>query len=255
MSLPSTYHLHHSLPNRSPSQRPLSLSLNDYQPLNFDREATEHAYQQSLSVPESSTVSSMSGHSQTDFGGSVETAATGSSTLSHHLKAGDNPHGGSWSPPPNLAGLGTGHSLTPPGSPEHASAARQNQAMLSPVLQSPRSPPTPHAQYFEQYPASRDTSQQRLASPNSSGEDYERGFSAMSVNDENGYTTDPGGPGLRTRPSRRRRSLPSVPSDVPTPVSNAAIPKRINLADCAPRSRLAGSESPTLLRTKVPAAD
>lgn len=219
MSLPSTYHLHHSLPNRSPSQRPTSLSLHEYQPLNFDREATENAYQQSLSIPESSTVSSMSGHSyshpqsQTDFGGSTETGAT--STLSHNLKPGDNPHATSWSPPPNLAGLGMGHSLSPPGSPVHSAAARQNQAMLSPVPQSPLAPPSPSTPYSDQQYRVQ-YSQPSVSTPYS-GEDYERGFSAMSVNDENGYTTDPGGQGLR-RGSRRRRSLPSVPSDVPTPV-------------------------------------
>lgn len=218
MSLPSTYHLHHSLPNRSPTQRPLSLSLNDYQPLNFDREATEHAYQQSLSVPESSTVSSLSGHSQTDFGGSTETAATGLSTLSHHLKAGDNPHGSSWTPPPNLAGLGKGHALTPPGSPIHSSAALRNQAALSPVLQSPCTPPTPPTQYFDRQYHSP------VHGPSSpyDQDDYERGFRAMSMNDEShqsGYSTDPGGPGLLSNRRGRRRSLPAVPSDVPTPVS------------------------------------
>lgn len=218
MSLPSTYHLHHSLPNRSPTQRPLSLSLNEYQPLSFDREATEHAYQQSLSVPESSTVSSYSGHSQTDFGGSAETAGTGLSTLSHHLKAGDNPHDSTWTPPPNFAGVGKGHALTPPGSPVHSSAARHNQAMLSPVLQSPRTPPTPPTQYFDRQYHSPDPREASLYGE----ESYERGFRAMSINDENhqnGYSTDPGGPGLLSKSRRRRRSLPTVPSDVPTPVS------------------------------------
>ena len=219
MSLPSTYHLHHSLPNRSPSQRPVALSLNGYQPLSFDREAAEQAHQQSLMVPESSTASSVSGHSnyQTDFGGSTDTAAT--STLSHNLKPGDNPHATSWSPPPNLAGVGKGHSLSPPGSPVHSSAARQNQAMLSPVPQSPVPAPSSSNQYFDANSQAQ-YSQQTVSTPYS-GEDYERGFSAMSVNDDNGYTTDPGGHGLRGGGGSRsrRRSLPSVPSDIPTPVS------------------------------------
>jgi hypothetical protein len=220
MALPSTYALHHSLPNRSPNHRPLNLSLADYQPLNFDREAAEDAHQQSLAVPARSTVSSMSGHSQTSFGGnaSAETADTSLSTLSHKLKPGDNPHSvnGVWAPPPNMAGLGTGHALTPPGSPEHSSAAQRNQEMLlSPIPQSPRGrePATPPQEFFDrQNPG-------YFSGPSSPMDSNARGFSAMNSNDD-GYTTDPGGPGLLSRANRRRRSLPAVPSDVPTPVSD-----------------------------------
>jgi hypothetical protein len=217
MALPSTYALHHSLPNRSPNHRPLSLSLADYQPLNFDREAAEDAHHQSLAVPARSTVSSLSGNSQTSFTGTgyAETPDTSVSTLSHKLKPGDNPHSSTFVPPANLAGLGKGHALTPPGSPIHSTAATVNHAYLSPVPQSPREPPTPPAEYFED--------QERrergyFSGPSSPAEVDERGFRAMNLNDD-GYTTDPGGPGLLSRANGRRRSLPAVPSDVPTPVS------------------------------------
>jgi hypothetical protein len=219
MTLPSTYALHHSLPNRSPNHRPLSLSLAEYQPLAFDREAAEDAHRQSLAVPASS-VSSMSGHSQTSFTGpSVETPNTSvsTSTLSHRLKPGDNPHNSVYAPPPNLAGLGKGHALTPPRSPIHSSAALANHALLSPVPQSPRGPEpaTPPAEFFEE----RDRQERGYFSgPSSPVDSNERGFRAMNLNDD-GYTTDPGGPGLLSRGNGRRRSLPAVPSDVPTPVS------------------------------------
>jgi hypothetical protein len=216
MALPSTYALHHSLPNRSPNHRPLNLSLADYQPLNFDREAAEDAHHQSLSVPARSTVSSMSTHSGSYVGNTgAETGETSLSTLSHKLKPGDNPHDNTWAPPPNMAGLGTGHSLTPPGSPVHSSAARRNQEMLSPIPQSPRTrgpePPTPPQEFFDQQNAG-------YFSGPSSPDSNERGFRAMNITDD-GYTTDPGGPGLLARRNGRRRSLPAVPSDVPTPVS------------------------------------
>jgi hypothetical protein len=222
MALPSTYALHHSLPNRSPNHRATSLSLADYQPLNFDREAAEDAHHQSLSVPARSTVSSMSGHSLSSFAGTgtAETPATSvsTSTLSHKLKPGDNPHNAEYTPPPNIAGLGRGHALTPPGSPIHSSAARANYAVLSPVPQSPRrpEPPTPPASFFEE----RERQERGYFSgPSSPVESNERGFRAMNLNDD-GYTTDPGGPGLLSRANGRRRSLPAVPSDVPTPVSH-----------------------------------
>jgi len=219
MALPSTYALHHSLPNRSPNHRATSLSLADYQPLAFDREAAEDAHHQSLAVPARSTVSSMSGHSQTSFAGTgtAETPNTSvsTSTLSHRLKPGDNPHNSVYLPPPNMAGLGRGHALTPPGSPIHSSAALANHALLSPVPQSPplgAEPATPPAEFFEE----RDRQERGYFSGPSSP--VERGFRAMNVNDD-GYTTDPGGPGLLSRGNGRRRSLPAVPSDVPTPVS------------------------------------
>jgi hypothetical protein len=192
----------------------------EYQPLAFDREAAEDAHRQSLAVPASS-VSSMSGHSQTSFTGpSVETPNTSvsTSTLSHRLKPGDNPHSSVYAPPPNLAGLGKGHALTPPGSPIHSSAALANHALLSPVPQSPRGPEpaTPPAEFFEE----RERQERGYFSgPSSPVDSNERGFRAMNLNDD-GYTTDPGGPGLLSRGNGRRRSLPAVPSDVPTSVSS-----------------------------------
>ncbi|KAK8854873.1 hypothetical protein IAR55_003612 [Kwoniella newhampshirensis] len=163
MALPSTYHLSHSLPNRSPSQRPRSLSLSEYQHLSFDRDALTAAYQASLGIPTSSNVSSVSHPSQSSFGGlsteTHDTSLSGSystSTLSHRLKAGDNPHARStvdaqgMIPPPglkddgNFAGVGAGHTLTPPQSPLHKAAQLAHEkALLSPVPGSPRLPPSP----------------------------------------------------------------------------------------------------------------
>ncbi|WWC71671.1 uncharacterized protein I206_105629 [Kwoniella pini CBS 10737] len=143
MALPSTYQLRHSLPNRSPSQRPRSLSLSEYQPLNFDRDALESAYQASLNLP-SSHASSITGHSNSQsisfHGASIETHDTslglsGEDVLTHPKGA--------------FAGVGSGHTLTPPQSPLHKATSELNQASMLPtipsspnVLQNPK-PPTP----------------------------------------------------------------------------------------------------------------
>lgn len=169
MSFPSTYSFRQSLPNRSPSLRPRSLSLADYAPLSFDRETLEAQYYAALSQPSSATVSSgrpsafsvpsfpssgtglASGTGAGYSGGSDQTHSTqhtrgdGStpSTLSHNLRRGDNPH----TPPQpavapqpvrleaddepaNYAGVGAGHALTPPTSPLHKDVQQVHQAML-----------------------------------------------------------------------------------------------------------------------------
>ncbi|WVQ81989.1 hypothetical protein IAT38_004116 [Cryptococcus sp. DSM 104549] len=151
MALRSTYNLHHSLPHRSPTQPPRSLSLSEYQPLSFDREALESAYQASLVAPSSSYCSTPTNpsHSQTSFGpASVETHDTSFSSFSHQIKAGEKPDGAADffplppSPPGNRAGVGAGHTLTPPQSPLHRAAQTANQqVLLSPVPGSP--PPLP----------------------------------------------------------------------------------------------------------------
>ncbi|WWC63179.1 uncharacterized protein I303_105779 [Kwoniella dejecticola CBS 10117] len=143
MALPSTYQLRHSLPNRSPTQRPRSLSLSEYQPLNFDRDALESAYQASLNLP-SSHASSWTGHSN-----SQSFSFNGASTETHDTSMGSgedlltHPKGA-------FAGVGSGHTLTPPQSPLHKATTRLNQAsLLSPipsssnVLQQQQKPPTP----------------------------------------------------------------------------------------------------------------
>ncbi|OCF40825.1 hypothetical protein I317_05360 [Kwoniella heveanensis CBS 569] len=147
MALPSTYHLSHSLPNRSPNQRPRSLSLSEYQPISFDRDALESAYQASLALPSSYTSSIITGHSSCFGGASTETHDTSVSSFPTQPKLDNFP-----TPPPppigvneegGYAGVGAGHTLTPPQSPMHKAAHQLNQAsMRTSVPPSPK-PPTP----------------------------------------------------------------------------------------------------------------
>ncbi|ORX38612.1 hypothetical protein BD324DRAFT_621578 [Kockovaella imperatae] len=145
-----------SMPMRSNS-RPRSVSMADYTPLYIDREALSSAYHAAISTTPSST----SGYTQssqnysappsTYSGTSYETPGPSSpSTLSHHLKPGDNPHLVFDKSDPsyvNQAGVGAGHSLTPGALPFNAYpspasgalpvSAGGNGTSLDPV------PPTP----------------------------------------------------------------------------------------------------------------
>ncbi|WWC93630.1 hypothetical protein V866_000465 [Kwoniella sp. B9012] len=139
MALPSTYHLNHSLPNRSPTQRPRSLSLSEYQPLNFDRDALESAYQQSLNLP-SSHSSSLTRHSASN-----SFSFKGLSTETHNTTATGSSDDMLTHPKGAFAGVGAGHTLTPPQSPIHKATSKLNQAtLLSPIPSTPIDrPPTP----------------------------------------------------------------------------------------------------------------
>lgn len=222
MSSHSTYQLRNSLPNRAPSQRPRSLSLSEYQPITFDREALEAAYQQTIGLPSSSSVSSRSHPSWLSFNasgtGSVDTHDTGAtSMLSHELKRGDNPHVSVNTAPPqppppiNVAGVGAGHSLTPPGSPFHASAQLHHQSVLSPVPGSPTAPSLPARPQV----VPETTYVPTPPSVPQSNFGMRRAVSAMDVDD--GYSTDPG---ASSRARGKRRALPALPTDVPVPVSD-----------------------------------
>jgi len=245
MSLQSTHHLRNSLPNRSPTQRPRSLSLSEYQPLSFDREALEAAYQQTIGIPSSSSVSSRSIPSWSSFGasnpGSTDTHDTSfSSLLSHELKAGDNPHAAFPTPPPrpevNVAGMGAGHSLTPPQSPFHSAAKIHHNSLLSPVPGSPSAlpngPPTPPLR-----PPGLPVSTYEPQSAPQAGRGMRRAASAMDVDD--GYSTDPG---VSARGRGKRRALPALPTDVPAPVSLLTT-NVICFADPVQRNHLPGSTS------------
>jgi hypothetical protein len=212
MALQSTYHLQHSLPNRAPSARPLSVSLADYQPLAFNREALESAYQTSLALPATSA-GSWASHPSTISSPpeSVSSHDSGPLTLSKYLKPGDNPHK-PLSPPPfsedppagGFAGVGAGHSLTPPQSPFH------NVAPLPPAHPSP--PTSPSANFSSQISADyrgkgRARANSRISLDRPTGLDMDD-FEAA------GYETDPG-PVV----SGPRRHLPLPPTNVPAPVS------------------------------------
>ncbi|WVF72699.1 hypothetical protein IAT40_007517 [Kwoniella sp. CBS 6097] len=148
MALPSTYHLSHSLPNRSPNQRPRSLSLSEYQPISFDRDALESAYQASLALPSSHTSSITTGHSSCFGGASTETHDTSISSFPTQPKLDNFPPP---PPPPPIgrneeggyAGVGAGHTLTPPQSPMHKAAHQLNQASMRPSVPPSPKPPTP----------------------------------------------------------------------------------------------------------------
>ncbi|WVW85742.1 hypothetical protein I302_107780 [Kwoniella bestiolae CBS 10118] len=140
MALPSTYHLNHSLPNRSPTQRPRSLSLSEYQPLNFDRDALESAYQQSLNLP-SSHSSSLTGHT----GSTANSLSFNGLSTETHSSSGTSTEEVLTHPKGAFAGVGAGHTLTPPQSPLHQATSKLNQAtLLSPIPSTPIDrPPTP----------------------------------------------------------------------------------------------------------------
>lgn len=248
MSLKSAYHAQHSLPNRSPTTRPRSLSLTDYQPLAFDREATQAAYQASLDFPASS-VSSLSNHSTNSFSGhgSAETAATSaglgtgtgtamsSTSLSHYLKPGDNPHfptrpasaGGLPPPPSNFAGIGAGHTLTPPQSPIHSAVSQVNlnrSSLLSPVPQSPLTPgmnaePSPNFLSSEESMQATGRIPPTPESPFFPNMRMTRRASAMDVDGGEEYMGGPAGAQGSQGGGGKRRALPVVPTNVPTPVS------------------------------------
>jgi hypothetical protein len=258
MSAASTYQFRHSVPNRSATARPRSLSLAEYQPLTFDRDRVEAAYQQSLQQPASSTATSidLSHPSLSSFSGpnSTDTHATSFSTLSHNLKAGDNPHAASTphlplAPPTipgagygNFAGVGAGHSLTPPDSPDHRNAQQlHRQSILSPVPGSPL-PPTPPQRPMTlpestfrrdvdvdvdvDVAADRDRAQAQ-AQDQSMHPGIRRGHSAMDVDGDAALAVESGGTASQSEPFQnisprgrgKRRALPEVPTNVPQPVS------------------------------------
>lgn len=248
MSAASTYQFRHSVPNRSATARPRSLSLAEYQPLTFDRDRVEAAYQQSLQQPASSAATSinLSQPSLSSFSGpnSTDTHATSFSTLSHNLKAGDNPHAASTphlplAPPTipgggygNFAGVGAGHSLTPPDSPEHRDAQQlHRQSILSPVPGSPL-PPTPPQRPMT-LPESTFRRDVDVAADRAQAQDQtmhpgiRRGHSAMDVDGNAALAVESGGTASQSEPFEnnsprgrgKRRALPDVPTNVPQPVS------------------------------------
>ena len=222
MSLSAGYHLRNSLPGRNSASRSHLLSSSDYQPISFDRDALESAYQTSLSQPTSSSASSRTGPSLSSMTHDTsDTPDTVSSTLTTHLKPGDNPHTGvntyATPDPPSTgsARCGAGHSLTPPQSPLREDGQRFQRTLLSPV---PPSPPARPGQIPEStYQA--DSSQQ--SSSQSKGEVADR-TNRESHGYTDGYASDPGSQGalLRGRSSGMRRDLPPVPTNVPVPVSH-----------------------------------
>ena len=213
MALPSTYHQRNALPNRSPTARPRSLSLAEYQPLTFDREALESAYQASL-YPSSGTSRQSHPSLTSSAHTSVDTHNTTPSTLSSQLRPGDNPHLYSPKPleqpelPGGFAGVGAGHSLTPPQSPFHtAGQVHAQNALLSPVPQSPRV-----EEDALQAPPQFDEAIQENTRRNR-GQSIDHRYLDMNDFEAAGYETDPG-PVVSGR-----RHLPLPPTNVPAPVS------------------------------------
>ncbi|WWD18978.1 hypothetical protein CI109_103435 [Kwoniella shandongensis] len=246
MAVQYNNHLSHSLPIRSPSQRPRSLSLSEYQPLSFDRDALTAAYQASLGLPTSSNVSSISHPSQSSFGGlsteTHDTSITGTgtgSTLSHKLRAGDNPHARSMSdipipPPPmtddgNFAGIGAGHTLTPPGSPLHKAAQQvHQQSLLSPVPGSPvpvpPSPPArpariPSSTFKPQLPPRLPSQRPSMASskPSPPPMTMRRSQSDIGVDRDTPWQGQHEWIEGDGRGRGKRRALPAVPTNIPVP--------------------------------------
>lgn len=134
----STHAFRQSMPHRSPSQRPRSLSLSEYQPLAFDREATALAYRTQLYQPVASSNTSSYTPSIASHGEFNSGPPPAPSSLSQHLRRGDNPHlprrsstSGEFSDDDNLAGVGAGHALSPPQSPIHQTAQEAHRTSLN----------------------------------------------------------------------------------------------------------------------------
>jgi hypothetical protein len=195
MALPSTYALQQSLPNRSLSARARPVSLAEYQPLSFNREALESAYQQTLSLPASSSTSAFTNPSYLSSNGN--TSNTSASPLPPNLKRGDFPQSPILEEPaPDYAGIRAGYSPTSPTSPYAQHGKGQNADSVPPAL-----PPRP-----EQVPPS-------TFLPEGNGE-------AMDV-DGDGNISDVASVGSLSISANRkgkRRALPPVPTNVPVPV-------------------------------------
>ena len=197
----------------------------EYAPLDIDRDSLSAAYQ--AAVGTSSTPSSNSHATWTtqDFSPSLRSDDTprtsSSSTLSHHLKPGDNPHLYAHSFE-NAAGVGAGHSLTPPHSPFHRPQSGQfmnsgetigpptqeNGTPLSPAPVPPNLPPRP-----DQDPRGklkRRERPRRGASRSTSDVNELRPSMADEREPEGNW-------------GRERRELPNVPTNVPQPVSHRLI--------------------------------
>lgn len=236
MSFASAQAQRNSFPNRSPTRRPRSLSLSGYQPLPFDREATSLAYQAQLQQPSISDTSSYTRTTPntTSSSGYFEQPIQSSSThssLSQHLKEGDNPHKlDPITENRNVAGVGAEHALSPPQSPLNQAGleAQRNSLNLSSIgpsgsrlkngqVQAPLLPKRP-----ERHPGrsaeARWSTQGTVGGTgmvNSSSGGIERIDCGHYL--EDGYESDPGYPRYVGGRSGGRK-LPAVPTNVPAPV-------------------------------------
>lgn len=219
----STYHQRNALPNRSTSARPLSVSLAEYQPLAFDREALETAYQASL-YPSSGASTRVQPSASTSAHTSVDTHNTTPSTLSSDLKPGDNPHiqrntsGSVERTSSRLSSAGTTNPSNSSQSLLRSSEQRVQQSPLSPIPSVPATVPeyTPPSPTSPCSPSAPDPSS-RYGRTSRASHGQGQGYSPRLDMDDleaAGYETDPG-PVV----SGHRRQLPPPPTDVPPPVS------------------------------------
>ena len=218
MAISSTYQFRNPLHSRQPYQRPRSFSFTDYQPLIIDRDAIESAYQASLGHPSSGSNSMTASYlsndqsSATSHGSTLPPSDQGRlSTLSHHLRPGDNPHA-----PPNIAGIGAGHSLTPSPGPQF------NQAVTDEQPQPNGQEVRPNSQDYDAPPLPpRPGQAERFREPKKKPSWMLRGASTSDIQDMTGYDgTQVGNEWPNGQSSeRQRRVLPEIPTNVPAPVS------------------------------------
>lgn len=91
----ASHAIHRSLPNRSPSNRPRALSLSEYQPLAFDRDAVQAAYQTQLTLPSVSSAYTRTNTGTHTASSGLVTGTNSSSTVPTTVTAGtDSSKGG-----------------------------------------------------------------------------------------------------------------------------------------------------------------
>lgn len=123
------------------------------------------------------------------------------SSLSHNLRSGDNPHRFRVE---NMAGIGAGHALTPPDSPEHSDARKLQRQSLVASVETVMKPPSPPYGQVDM----RGRPGQQAAAP------------ALPPRPDDAMDIDPAPDSAGGQASSSRRELPNVPTNVPVPVSS-----------------------------------
>lgn len=124
-------------------------------------------------------------------------------SLSHNLRPGDNPH---LYQSDNMAGVGAGHALTPPQSPDHSGARKLQRQSLVASAETVMKPPTPpHGTDDLHRQSGRQAAAPPLPPRREDAMDVDPPFETVAASGQ---------------ASSSRRELPNVPTNVPVPVSS-----------------------------------